>query len=85
MIWFKKVYPVLSAWIEKIPVLPGKIITWILTVFMFVNIIVSSMALVRYDQRAKGIETEKTVLEWVDAHFDDDRMKQIYPKAKATD
>lgn len=85
VIWFKKVYPVLSAWIEKIPVLPGKIITWMLTVFMFVNIIVSSMALVRYDQRAKGIETENTVLEWVDTHFDDDRMKQIYPKAKATD
>ena len=85
VIWFKKVYPVLSAWIEKIPVLPGKIITWMLTVFMFVNIIVSSMALVRYDQRAKGIETENTVLEWIDTHFDDDRMKQIYPKAKATD
>ena len=85
VIWFKKVYPVLSAWIEKIPVLPGKIITWILTVFMFVNIIVSSMALVRYDQRAKGIEAENTVLEWVDTHFDDARMKQIYPKAKAAD
>ena len=78
-------YPVLSAWFEKIPVLAGKIITWMLIVFMFANIIVSSMALVRYDQRAKGIETENTVLEWVDTHFDDGRMKQIYPKAKATD
>ena len=83
VVWFKKVYPRLSGWIEKIPVLTGKIITWILIVFMFVNIVVSFAALVRYDQRAKGIEAGNAVTEWVDTHFDDARMKRIYPKAKA--
>ena len=83
VVWFKKVYPRLSGWIEKIPVLPGKIVTWILIVFMFVNMVVSFAALVRYDQRAKGIEAGNVVTEWVDTHFDDARMKRIYPKAKA--
>ena len=84
VIWFKKLYPLLSRLIEKIPVMPGKIITWILTVFMCVDMIVSSVALIRYDQRAHGVAAQNQVEEWVDIHFDDTRMKQIYPKAKST-
>lgn len=84
VVWFKKVYPFLSGLIEKIPVRPGKIITWILTVFMCCNMIVSSAALMRYDQRAQGVEAQNQIEKWVDTHFDDARMKQIYPKAKST-
>ena len=83
MIWFKKIYPYLSDWIEKIPVIPGKIITWILIIFMVCNIVVSSAALVRYDQRGNGVKAENRVEQWLDTHFDDTRMKKIYPKAKA--
>ena len=70
--------------IEKISVKPGKIIIWILTVFMCCNIIVSSVALIRYDQRAQGVKAQNQIEQWVDTHFDDARMKQIYPKAKST-
>ena len=84
VVWFKKVYPLLSGLIEKIPVRPGKIITWILTVFMCCNMIVSSAALMRYDQRAQGVEAQNQIEKWVDTHFDDARMKRIYPKAKST-
>ena len=84
VVWFKKAYPLLSGLIEKIPVKPGKIITWILTVFMCCNIIVSSVALIRYDQRAQGVKAQNQIEQWVDTHFDDARMKQIYPKAKST-
>ena len=83
VIWFKKIYPYLSDWIEKIPVIPGKIITWILIIFMVCNIVVSSAALVRYDQRGNGVKAENRVEQWLDTHFDDTRMKKIYPKAKA--
>ena len=84
VVWFKKLYPLLSGLIEKIPVKPGKVITWILTVFMCCNIIVSSIALIRYDQRAQGITAQNQIEKWVDTHFDDARMKHIYPKAKST-
>nr|WP_294527317.1 putative ABC transporter permease [uncultured Blautia sp.] len=84
VVWFKKAYPFLSGLIAKIPVKPGKIITWILTVFMCCNIIVSSLALMRYDQRAQGVKAQNKIEKWVDTHFDDARMKQIYPKAKST-
>ena len=84
VVWFKKLYPLLSGLIEKISVKPGKVITWILTVFMCCNIIVSSIALIRYDQRAQGITAQNQIEKWVDTHFDDARMKHIYPKAKST-
>ena len=83
VVWFKKVYPRLSGWIEKIPVRPGKIVTWILILFMVCNMAVSFVALVRYDQRAKGAKAENAVEQWVDTHYDDARMKKIYPKAKS--
>ena len=79
--WIKKLYPVFSGLIEKIPVKTGKILTWILIVFMSCNIIVSCMALVRYNQRSSGIPA---VSEWqkvMDERFDDARMEHIYPNA----
>ena len=83
VVWFKILYPRMSACIEKIPVKSEKIITWLLAVFMCCNIIVSSIALIRYDQRAQGIQPSDKVQEWIDTHFDDARMKKIYPNAKS--
>ena len=51
---------------------------------MCCNMIVSSAVLMRYDQRAQGVEAQNQIEKWVDTHFDDARMKQIYPKAKST-
>ena len=48
VVWFRVFYPVLSRWIEKIPLRPGKVITWCLLVFMAANVLVSSAALSRY-------------------------------------
>ena len=62
----------------------GKIITWILTIFMCCNMLVSAVALIRYDQRAQGVKAQNQVEQWVDTRFDDARMKQIYPKSKST-
>jgi len=80
--WFKIFYPPVSRLIEKIPVKIGKIITWILIIFMLADGIVSSAALARYNARSNGIEAENSFESWVDKHFDDERMAQVYPKAK---
>ena len=79
---FKRLYPPLEKWIERIPQKVGKIITWGLLVFMCCNIMVSCMALVRYDEREKGIRAETRWEHWTDEHYDDAKMKKIYPNAK---
>lgn len=85
VVWFKKLYPHLAKLIEKIPMKIGKITTWVLIVFMSCNIVVSCMALIRYDERAKGTEAAAAWQEWIDEHYDDAKMKKIYPNAKTTD
>lgn len=83
VVWLKKFYPVISRWIEKIPMKFGKIITWILIVFMVANMFVSTLALARYDERAHQKPAANAIEQTIDAHFPDARMEKIYPNAKA--
>lgn len=81
VVWFKCCYPFISNLIEKLPVIFGKIFTWVLIVFMCCNIAVSCMALLRYGQRQEGIAAESGWQVWIDEHFEDARMERIYPNA----
>lgn len=82
VVWFKVCYPKVTLWIEKIPIKPGKIITWCLIIFMTANIAMSCAALIRYDERDKGVEAKASWQIWMDEHYPDERMEKIYPKAK---
>ena len=80
--WIKALYPHVSKWIEKIPKMTGYIASWILIVFMSANMIVSAVALIRYDQRAGGPPAGSGWEQIIDTNFDDAKMKEIYPNAK---
>lgn len=82
VIWLKILYPFISGWIEKIPMRIGKILTWVLLIFMIVNMMVSALALARMDARASGIPAENVLEEWLDSSYNDDVMNRIYPNAK---
>lgn len=82
VIWFRKIYPLLSNLIEKLPITFGTIITWIFVLFMTVNMLISLCALIRYDQRGKHISAKNSFEKMLDQHFDDQKMRNVYPKAK---
>lgn len=82
VVWLKGVYPYLSKWIEKIPMLAGKIITWCFIIFMAADSLVSAAALMRQDQREKNIPASNVVQQWLDENYDDETLYKIYPKAK---
>ena len=84
VVWFKKLYPYISRAIELLPMTWGKIVTWVLIVFMIINVGVSSAALIRYDERDRGISATSQWQKVMDSHFDDSRMERIYPKARST-
>ena len=50
---------------------------------MAANIVVSSMALIRYDRRSEGMQADNVIEKLLDEHFDDERMERIYPNALA--
>ena len=81
VIWIKLIYPKVSGWIEKIPQRAGKILSWMLIIFMLVNGTVSALALVRYDTRGQGKEARYKWESVMDDVFDDERMQRIYPSA----
>ena len=81
VVWFKQLYPKISGMIERLPVRSGKVITWLLLVFMSCNMLVSCMALIRYDERGRGITATEVWQETMDERFPDARMERIYPNA----
>lgn len=82
VVWLKLCYPRLSKLIEKLPMRVGKILTWVLIVFMAINMLISALALGRYTQRNTTPDPEPTALgQLLDQRFPDERMERIYPNA----
>ena len=79
--WFKIFYPVISGWIEKLPICAGRILTWVIVVFMCCNMAVSTMALIRSNERSQGIPATQSWQQTMDERFPDERMEKIYPNA----
>lgn len=82
VVWIKLLYPRFSEWIERIPKIAGYIATWILVVFMTADMLVSSAALIRYNERNGGPAAESGWEQIIDTNFDDEKMNRIYPNAQ---
>ena len=81
--WMKLIYPRLSNLIERIPRKVGRVLTVVLAVFMCCNILISALALGRYQQRQVNPDAPGTVIsDFLDEHYPDARMERIYPNAK---
>ncbi len=78
VLWIKNLYPRIAKWILKLPNRAGKVITWVLVVFLVVNSAVSFLALFRWSQRTEGIEASNVVWQVIDDRFPDERMERIY-------
>lgn len=85
VVWIKGLYPKVSRLIAVILKKNGQILTGILMVFMALDILVSVLALIRYDTRAAGKEPVYRWEQSMDDYFEDDRMERIYPNGKSTE
>ncbi|WP_040195709.1 putative ABC transporter permease [Candidatus Soleaferrea massiliensis] len=77
--WIKWCYPRLSRLIERIPARVGVPATWVLVVFMVVNITVSALAVGRMTQRHHGVPATNPVSSFLDRQYSDDFMEKVYP------
>lgn len=82
--WIKIAYPKMSNGIEKVPPLIGKIVTWVLVIFMMCNALVSGMAMIRYTERQDDIQAENAIEEFMDVHYDDALIEKVWPNMKIT-
>ena len=82
VVWIKGLYPKAARLIESVMKRTGQILTVILMVFMVLDILVSVLALVRYDTRGAGKEPVHRWEQSMDEYFGDERMERIYPNGK---
>ena len=86
VVWIKYCYPFLSRRIERLPMRLGKVLTWLLVIFMAVNMALSALALGRFAQRQSDPAPARDALgQFLDERFPDERMDRIYPKIKFVD
>ncbi len=85
VVWIKLIYPKMSSLIEKLPALPGKIITWVLIVFMVCNSLLSAIAMVRYTQRKAGVEADNVIETFLDETYKDALIEKVWPNMVITD
>ncbi len=85
LVWIKLIYPWMSKVIERIPILFGKICTYVLLVFMVFDMAVSAAALARMNARDDGAVAHNWAEEYVDEHFTDEWIENRYRNMKLTD
>lgn len=84
LIWLRKLYPLVSQWIRKIPLMPGKLILRCLVLFMAANMVVSALALVRSAARDAGEPAGAPWEQWIDRYYGDEVIRRIYPSSIST-
>lgn len=79
VLWIKRLYPLLSVFILKIPNRLGKVLTWLLLAFFIFNIIASGFVMVRWTLRTEDKSADGAIFRYIDEHYPDERMQKLFP------
>ena len=82
ILWIKAIYPIMSKVIEKIPFKIGTVIMWVFIAFFIVDSFVSATAALRMDKRDAGQAPNNVYEQFLDSHFPDERMAEIYANSQ---
>lgn len=77
--WLRAAAPLLCWWISLIPRALYRPLTAAAALFMAINIALSGLALVRQDARQAGVPASNAVELFLDRHYPDQRLEQVYP------
>jgi uncharacterized membrane protein len=75
----KLVYPILSSWIECMPVGFSKVISILLSIFLGIDMLITGTVLLRQGQRLQGNEASTVVGEIIDQVYSDEYLAKIFP------
>lgn len=75
VVWMKLIYPRLSRAIERVPVLAGKVVTWVVVALMVCNATLTSLAMLRYQTRPIRPEPANQLEAFLDRQYDDEFME----------
>ncbi len=76
----KIVYPWMCRILSNIPKKTGAVITWLLLIFMILNILISAAAVYRYDQRQHNIPATHFIQQELDRHYPDGFLESRFAR-----
>lgn len=85
LVLIRYIYPFASKLIEKIPKKQGSVIVVVVFIFMLYNAFVSVSSIYRWNQRAVGNPPANSFERYIDHHFDDKKMKTLFPHMRDGD
>ncbi len=78
VIWIRWLYPFMIRWIAKIPDALGKMVTWVLLVFLIFDSVMSGLAVLRWSARMHEEPPQTPLDTYFDTYFPDQKMAVIY-------
>lgn len=84
VIYMKRIYPRTSALIDRIPKRPKYFFTWVITICLTADMLLSVLTLNRWSQRLDGVPAKNAAEVWLDTNFSNDKLKEIYPSMRFT-
>lgn len=73
-------YPLFKKLFLKVPRTVGKYLTTFVAIFMIANVVLTSLATIRYSDRANNIEASNKVFKIIDEIYNDNYMQIKFPK-----
>ncbi len=76
--FFRYVFPYMLRLILLIPKKVRAPLTWLVLVFMVLNMTISALAVYRQSQRVNNIPASNAFEEFLDKHYTDEKLKKVY-------
>jgi len=80
LLLIKVIYPWFCRFLSRFPKKPGRIVTWIVLVFMICNAVVSAAAVYRYQQRQENIPATNVIQNQLDQHYPDAFLEKRFAR-----
>lgn len=79
LVWVRLVYPMLCAFIDRVPRRGGRRFVRLAALFLVCSTVLSAAALCRMEQRRKDVPAAGAVSRFLDENYPDSRLKARYP------
>ncbi len=82
LVFMEVFYPLIEKGLSRIPLKARSILAWTLSAVMFFDMVISSVATIRYNQRAKHIPARNFFEIYLDEYYPDELIDRVYPNKK---
>ena len=79
IVYMKRIYPWMVKLINGVSPRPKAFFTWVISLALVVDIVLSAMAVGRWSQRIENIAPRNQIEQWIDDTYPNERMRKVYP------